>query len=156
MASISLRRCARKRSQCQRKFATEAPIGRAASSAKRQFSHTSVWLLLASVSLCTFPPLKIEISCIYALDTGAQPLVSQDGQQILAVNGEIYNHAALRKNVGPDVKFRTHSDCEVILPLVSPATQHILGRSSSASSDSTRNTTSRYAGYWTECSLLFY
>jgi asparagine synthase (glutamine-hydrolysing) len=53
------------------------------------------------------------------LDTGAQPLVSEDGQIVLAVNGEIYNHVALRASVGPDVKFKTHSDCEVIIPLVS-------------------------------------
>ncbi|KAG6850590.1 hypothetical protein H0H93_011258 [Arthromyces matolae] len=49
--------------------------------------------------------------------TGAQPLVSDDGKVILAVNGEIYNHIALRASVGPDVKFKTHSDCEVIIPL---------------------------------------
>ena len=52
------------------------------------------------------------------LDTGAQPLVSEDGKRVLAVNGEIYNHIAIRKELGKDVKFRTHSDCEVILPLV--------------------------------------
>ncbi|KAJ2936716.1 hypothetical protein H1R20_g378, partial [Candolleomyces eurysporus] len=51
------------------------------------------------------------------LDTGAQPLVSENGKVILAVNGEIYNHIALRETVGPDVKFKTHSDCEVIIPL---------------------------------------
>ena len=52
-------------------------------------------------------------------DTGAQPLLSEDGQQILAVNGEIYNHISLRKSLGSVVKFKTHSDCEVILALVS-------------------------------------
>lgn len=51
-------------------------------------------------------------------DTGAQPLVSEDGKTILAVNGEIYNHIALRASLGPGVKFKTHSDCEVIIPLV--------------------------------------
>lgn len=51
-------------------------------------------------------------------ESGAQPLVSEDGKIILAVNGEIYNHIALRQSVGPDVKFKTHSDCEVIIPLV--------------------------------------
>lgn len=53
-------------------------------------------------------------------DTGAQPLVSEDGKIILAVNGEIYNHVPLRATFGPDVKFMTHSDCEVIIPLVNP------------------------------------
>ena len=52
-------------------------------------------------------------------DTGAQPLVSADGQIILAVNGEIYNHIKLRAGLKHPYKFKTHSDCEVIIPLVS-------------------------------------
>ena len=55
---------------------------------------------------------------IIVTDTGAQPLVSVDGKIILTVNGEIYNHIALRASVGPGVKFKTNSDCEVIMPLV--------------------------------------
>lgn len=51
-------------------------------------------------------------------DTGAQPLVSEDGKFILTVNGEIYNHFSLRASLAPGVKFKTHSDCEIILPLV--------------------------------------
>jgi asparagine synthetase B (glutamine-hydrolysing) len=51
-------------------------------------------------------------------DTGAQPLVSDDGKVILAVNGEIYNHVKLRAGAGSGYKFKTHSDCEVIIPLV--------------------------------------
>jgi len=47
---------------------------------------------------------------------GAQPLLSVDGNQVLAVNGEIYNHRELRKRFA-DYAFRTDSDCEVILPL---------------------------------------
>ncbi|KAF9456775.1 asparagine synthase [Collybia nuda] len=58
-----------------------------------------------------------ERLAIVGVDTGAQPLVSEDGKVILAVNGEIYNHIALRESVGPGVKFKTHSDCEVIIPL---------------------------------------
>ncbi|KAJ7774763.1 hypothetical protein B0H16DRAFT_1713232 [Mycena metata] len=58
-----------------------------------------------------------ERLAIVGVDTGAQPLVSQDGKTILTVNGEIYNHIALRQSLGPEVKFKTHSDCEVILPL---------------------------------------
>lgn len=53
------------------------------------------------------------------LDTGAQPLVNDDGSVILAVNGEIYNHLALRKGLKESHKFKTHSDCEVIMYLVS-------------------------------------
>ncbi|KAG6911467.1 asparagine synthetase [Tephrocybe rancida] len=58
-----------------------------------------------------------ERLAIVGVDTGAQPLVSDDGKTVLAVNGEIYNHITLRASVGSDVKFKTHSDCEVILPL---------------------------------------
>lgn len=47
---------------------------------------------------------------------GAQPLLSADEGQILAVNGEIYNHRELRAGLG-DYLFRTSSDCEPILPL---------------------------------------
>lgn len=49
-------------------------------------------------------------------DSGDQPLISASGNQILAVNGEIYNHRALRKSF-PDYPFKTGSDCEVLLPL---------------------------------------
>lgn len=48
--------------------------------------------------------------------SGRQPLLSSDGNLILAVNGEIYNHQELRK-IHSDYEFLTHSDCEVILPL---------------------------------------
>jgi glutamine phosphoribosylpyrophosphate amidotransferase len=52
-------------------------------------------------------------------DTGAQPLTNEDGTLILAVNGEIYNHRALRKSLKQPAVFKTHSDCEVIMHLVS-------------------------------------
>ncbi|KAG1827032.1 asparagine synthase [Suillus subaureus] len=58
-----------------------------------------------------------ERLAIVGVDTGAQPLVSEDGQVILAVNGEIYNHLALRATLSSIAKFKTHSDCEVIIPL---------------------------------------
>ncbi|KAJ8520425.1 hypothetical protein ONZ45_g2747 [Pleurotus djamor] len=58
-----------------------------------------------------------ERLAIVGVDTGAQPLVSEDGKTILAVNGEIYNHVKLRASLGPGYKFKTHSDCEVIIPL---------------------------------------
>lgn len=51
-------------------------------------------------------------------DSGAQPLVYEDQGLALAVNGEIYNYRAIKEKLGPDVKFKTNSDCEVILPLV--------------------------------------
>ena len=51
-------------------------------------------------------------------DTGAQPLVNDDGSLALAVNGEIYNHRIVRKDLTVPYEFKTHSDCEVIIPLV--------------------------------------
>lgn len=49
--------------------------------------------------------------------SGGQPLYSEDGKVILAVNGEIYNHQELRKEFEGTYQFKTESDCEVILPL---------------------------------------
>lgn len=54
----------------------------------------------------------------WSLDTGAQPLVNDDNTLALAVNGEIYNHRILRKELNVPYEFKTHSDCEVIIPLV--------------------------------------
>ncbi|MFC3093225.1 asparagine synthase B [Alteromonas sediminis] len=58
-----------------------------------------------------------ERLAIVDVDTGAQPLVSDSGKQVLAVNGEIYNHKQLADGLANDYPFRTRSDCEVILPL---------------------------------------
>ena len=49
--------------------------------------------------------------------SGRQPILSGDGQLILAANGEIYNHRALRKQLEDQYEFQTQSDCEVILAL---------------------------------------
>ena len=49
--------------------------------------------------------------------SGKQPLYSPDGRQVLAVNGEIYNHQAIRQATAADYKYQTGSDCEVILAL---------------------------------------
>jgi len=48
--------------------------------------------------------------------SGSQPLFSQDGKVVLAVNGEIYNHQELRNSL-PDYNFTTQSDSEIILAL---------------------------------------
>jgi asparagine synthase (glutamine-hydrolysing) len=45
---------------------------------------------------------------------GAQPLRSADGELVLAVNGEIYNHRELRRELREPYRFLTESDCEVI------------------------------------------
>lgn len=49
--------------------------------------------------------------------SGKQPLVSADGNVVLAVNGEIYNHKEIRSRYAGKYDFKTQSDCEVILPL---------------------------------------
>ena len=49
--------------------------------------------------------------------SGKQPLLSPDKKLILAANGEIYNHRALRKQFEGKYDFQTQSDCEVILAL---------------------------------------
>jgi asparagine synthase (glutamine-hydrolysing) len=49
--------------------------------------------------------------------SGKQPLVSDDEKIILAANGEIYNHKEIRAKFEGSYKFRTGSDCEVIIPL---------------------------------------
>lgn len=48
--------------------------------------------------------------------SGKQPLLSDDGNLVLAANGEIYNHQELRAQFD-DYNFLTKSDCEVILAL---------------------------------------
>ncbi len=48
--------------------------------------------------------------------SGGQPLYSKDKNLVLAVNGEIYNHRELKKDLS-DYEFLTQSDCEVILAL---------------------------------------
>lgn len=50
-------------------------------------------------------------------ESGRQPLFAPDGAQVLAVNGEIYNHRDIRARYGASYAFRTGSDCEVILAL---------------------------------------
>jgi len=50
-------------------------------------------------------------------ESGKQPLFSPDGRQVLAVNGEIYNHQDIRREFGSAYEFQTGSDCEVILAL---------------------------------------
>ncbi len=50
-------------------------------------------------------------------ESGGQPLYSPDGKQVLAVNGEIYNHQKIREQYQGRYDFQTGSDCEVILAL---------------------------------------
>ena len=50
-------------------------------------------------------------------ESGRQPLYSSDRKQVLAVNGEIYNHQEIRRRYEGKYDFQTGSDCEVILAL---------------------------------------
>lgn len=58
--------------------------------------------------------------------SGKQPLFSLDHKQILAVNGEIYNHQDIRKRYAGIYPFQTGSDCEVILALYQDKGIHFL------------------------------
>ncbi|KAL2118524.1 hypothetical protein VTJ04DRAFT_8184 [Mycothermus thermophilus] len=54
---------------------------------------------------------------IVGVESGAQPLTNADETIILAVNGEIYNHRLIRKQLKVPYHFKTTSDCEVVIPL---------------------------------------
>lgn len=54
---------------------------------------------------------------IVDVNNGAQPLYNPEKTHALAVNGEIYNHKDLKKNLNVDFQFATESDCEIILAL---------------------------------------
>lgn len=58
--------------------------------------------------------------------SGGQPLYSPDRKQVLAVNGEIYNHRDIRKNYAGKYDFQTGSDCEVVLALYREKGIHFL------------------------------
>ncbi len=60
--------------------------------------------------------LAHERLSIVDVEHGAQPLTNQADDLVLAVNGEIYNHRALRAEF-PEFAFKTSSDCEPIIPL---------------------------------------
>ena len=49
--------------------------------------------------------------------SGNQPLFSENNDAVLAINGEIYNHLDLKKDFKNKYKFKTDSDCEIILAL---------------------------------------
>ena len=58
--------------------------------------------------------------------SGGQPLYSPNRKQVLAVNGEIYNHQNIRIQYTSNYEFQTGSDCEVILTLYRDKGIHFL------------------------------
>ncbi|MBK8547523.1 MAG: hypothetical protein IPL63_09085 [Saprospiraceae bacterium] len=53
---------------------------------------------------------------IIDLDTGDQPMFSNDGNIVLVYNGEIYNFPEIRADLEKEgVHFATHSDTEVVI-----------------------------------------
>ncbi len=71
----------------------------------------------SGIYYCDKAILAHERLSIVDPQSGKQPLLSRDGNLILAVNGEIYNHQEIRARYKNSYDFMTHSDCEVILPL---------------------------------------
>jgi asparagine synthase (glutamine-hydrolysing) len=78
--------------------------------------------------------IYVDGSCILAHErlsivdpqSGGQPLYSPDRRQVLAVNGEIYNHRDIRARFAGRYPFATGSDCEVILALYREKGIHFL------------------------------
>ena len=61
--------------------------------------------------------LAHERLSIVDVNNGAQPLYNAAHTHVLAVNGEIYNHQEIRRQLKDKYEFQTESDCEVILAL---------------------------------------
>ena len=61
--------------------------------------------------------LAHERLSIVDVEHGAQPLIDEMAGRALAVNGEIYNHVALREKLKQHHAWKTKSDCEIILYL---------------------------------------
>jgi asparagine synthase (glutamine-hydrolysing) len=71
----------------------------------------------SGVDVCSGGVLVHERLAIVDPASGAQPLYGPGERTVLAVNGEIYNHRELRKQLDQPYPFRTESDCEINLAL---------------------------------------
>jgi asparagine synthase (glutamine-hydrolysing) len=74
-----------------------------------------------------------RLAIVDCSELGNQPMVSADGRFVLAVNGEIYNHVPLRKELEQaGHRFRGHADSEVLLEAIAewglePALRRCIG-----------------------------
>jgi asparagine synthase (glutamine-hydrolysing) len=59
-------------------------------------------------------------------ESGSQPLLSPDGNLVLAANGEIYNYKELYENLKEDYTPLTGSDCEVVIPLYQQVSDYVM------------------------------
>lgn len=61
-----------------------------------------------------------RLSIVDLSPLGHQPMVSSDGRLVLAYNGEIYNHAAIRAELDREIHitWRGHSDSEVLVEAI--------------------------------------
>jgi len=61
-----------------------------------------------------------RLSIIDVTESGSQPMFDDSGRYVIIYNGEIYNFKELRKQIeGKGVKFKSHTDTEVLLNLYS-------------------------------------
>ena len=82
--------------------------------------YVSFIIVLMRISVANF--VNFNRLAIVGLNSGAQPIVDNDGDVAMSVNGEIYNHEELEKwlkRQNPNLfdAFTTDSDCEVLLHL---------------------------------------
>jgi len=79
--------------------------------------HERLSIVGVGGSQSTYPTKRSSYPTHRKPVSGAQPLTNADKSIVLAVNGEIYNHRLIRKNLKIPYHFKTTSDCEVIIPL---------------------------------------
>lgn len=80
---------------------------------------------LASTGSITLGHVRLAI---LDLAGGAQPIANERGDLLVAFNGEIYNHLALRQPIEGRHLFRTRSDTEVLLHLYEEEGEDMLHR----------------------------
>ncbi len=73
--------------------------------------------------------LAVRRLALVDLEGGSQPIGSEDGRVLALLNGEIYNHAALRRELEANGhRFRTRCDTEVLVHLYEQHGDQLLAR----------------------------